>query len=149
MFQSTGKLIYDPYARIKQAPYWVILKTDEELVRYYQNWIKQHFDVGFEKTVWGSHISAIRGEEPTNKEFWGKYKNEKIDFTYTNNIYRKHWFFCVEAYSQRLEDIREELGLSRLPKTGFHITIGRLDKQYLHKANERRKNYRRSISPVV
>ena len=139
MFTASGKLIYDPKARIKPAPWWLILKTDKGLMEYYQHWIKQHYDVGFEKTVWGSHISVIRGDEPLNKEAWGKYNNEVIPFTYTNRIYRVHWFFCVDAYSPRLEEIRAELGLPKLPKYGFHITIGRLNKAYLKAADERRK----------
>lgn len=138
MFNGTGRLIYDPYARIKKDPWWMIVKTDEGIVQYYQNWIKQHYDVGFEKTVWGSHISAVRGQEPPNKKDWGKYKNEEIPFTYTNKIYRAHWFYCVDAYSERLEQIREELGLPKLPKFGFHLTVGRLNKQYLKEANDKR-----------
>lgn len=138
MFESTGTLIYDPKARIKQEPWWLILKTDKGILDYYQSQIKQHFDVGFEKTVWGSHISVVRGDNPPKKEAWGKYKNEKIKFTYTNQVYRAHWFFCIDAYSERLEEIRMELGLPKLPKFGFHLTIGRLNKQYLKEANERR-----------
>jgi hypothetical protein len=130
MFQGHGKLIYDPRARIRFEPWWCILKTDEELVRYYQYWIKQHYDVKFEKTVWGSHISVNRAVKPPNPAFWKKYKNEIIPFTYTNRVYRVHWFLCVDAYSTRLEDIREELGLPRLPPYGFHLTIGRLNKVY-------------------
>lgn len=141
MFTSTGRLIYDPYARIKQEPWWCILKTDEELVRYYQSQIKQHYDVEFEKTVWGSHISVIRGTAPVAGANWGRYKNEKIEFTYDNEVYRTHWFLCVRAYSKRLEEIREELGLPKTPKHGFHITVGRLHKQYLKTANDKRLLY--------
>ncbi len=139
MFQGQGRLIYDPKARIKKEPWWLILKTDEGLVDYYQHWIKQHYDVGFEKTVWGSHISVIRKEEPPNKDLWKKYDGEIVPFTYTNLVYRVHWFFCVNIQSTRLEDIRQELGLSRLPRFGFHLTIGRLNKQYLQNANINRR----------
>jgi hypothetical protein len=44
-----------------------------------------------------------------------------------------HWFFCIDVVSKDLEDIREELGLPRLPKSGFHLTIGRINKQYLQR----------------
>lgn len=108
-------------------------------MEYYQHWIKKNYDVAFEKTVWGSHISVVRGDEPLKKEAWNKYKNEKVPFTYSNKIYRVHWFFCVDVYSERLEEIRTELGLSRIPKHGFHLTIGRMNKQYLKDANERRR----------
>ena len=140
MFESTGRLIYDPHARIKQDKWWAIVKTDEGIIEYYKKQIRDHFDLKFEKTVWGSHISAIRGEEPLKKELWNKYPKEKISFTYSNRIYRKHYFFCVDAYSERLEQIREELGLSKLPKFGFHLTIGRIDKLYMQQVENKRKN---------
>lgn len=139
MFESTGTLVYDPYARIKAAPWWLILKTDKGIIDYYQYQIKQLYDVQFEKTIWGSHISVVRGQCPPNIRVWNKYKNEKIPFTYTNNIYRSSWFFCVDAYSTRLEEIRAELGLSNTPKFGFHITIGRLQKAYLKEVEDKRK----------
>lgn len=138
MFNSTGRLIYDPYARIKKRPWWAIVKTDEELIRYYQYWIKQHYDVAFEKTVWGSHISVVRGQEPVNKAAWGKYKNEKISFDYSHEVYRVQYFLCVDVTCPRLEEIRLELGLSRTPIAKFHLTIGRLHKQYLEQVELKR-----------
>ena len=142
MFESTGKLIYDPHARIKQAPNWLILRTDEEILRYYQHWIKKELalDLGgirrapikFETTVWGSHISVHRGTTIPNQHLWKKHQGENIKFTYSNRVYHiNNWFFCVDAYSERLEEIRTELGLSKTPPYGFHVTIGRVNKQYL------------------
>lgn len=146
MFNGQGKLIYDPYARIKFEPWWLILKTDEELIRYYQSYIKKIYDVKFEKTTWGSHISVNRGVEPPNKKDWNKYKGEIIPFTYSHKVERVHWFFYVDAYSKRLEDIRKELGLSKLPPCGFHITIGRVNKIY----NESQlKNYALKYSKLA
>ena len=43
MFQSKGRLIYDPYARIKQEKWWAILKTDEGILEYYQKQLKDIF----------------------------------------------------------------------------------------------------------
>lgn len=146
MFQSSGKLIYDPYARIKQAPYWLILKTDEELIRYYKSMLMQQYDLIFEKTIWGSHISVIRGTPPVDKKQWKKYQNETIDFEYTNRIYRAHSFFCVDAYSPRLEEIRSELGLSPTPKAGFHITIGRINLQYFKNKQEKLNDFSKKCS---
>lgn len=135
MFQSTGKLLYDPHKNgkrfIKPSDWWMILKTDEGIVEYYKYWIQRQFDVKFEMTIWGSHISVNRGFKPPNQEFWNKYAGEQIEFTYTNRIYRANdLFFCVDAYSSRLEAIRLELGLSKQPNFGFHLTIGRINKEY-------------------
>jgi hypothetical protein len=134
VYKSTGSLIYDPHARIKAAPYWCILRCDEGIIDYYKYWIRRHFDVKFEKTVWGSHISVNRGVQPPNKKLWGKHKGEVVSFTYTNRIYRvNNWFYCVDAYSQRLEEIRTELGLAKTPPYGFHLTIARINKEYILK----------------
>jgi len=141
MFKSTGRLAYDPAARIKSEPWWLILRTDPEIVNYYQHWLKQNYDLQFEKTVWGSHISVNRGVAPKYKDLWKKYQGEKIEFTYSNSIYRKHWFFCVDAQSERLMEIREELGLSKLPPAGFHITIGRINKPYLQRKKEQWEHF--------
>lgn len=149
MFCSSGKLIYDPHARIKQAPYWLILKTDEEIIRYYKAMLKQLYDLSFEKTVWGSHISVIRGTPPINKKQWRKYQNEVISFEYTNKVYRAHSFFCVDAYSARLEEIRTELGLAPTPKAGFHITIGRINLQYFKTKQEKLINFSKQSNPEL
>lgn len=135
MFTSAGKLMYDPHKSgkriIKASDWWIILKTDEGIVDYYKHWIRKHYDVKFENTIWGSHISVNRGVVPPKKELWNKHKGEMVEFTYTNRVYRVNdIFFCVDAYSTRLEEIRLELGLSKQPNYGFHLTIGRLNKQY-------------------
>lgn len=120
----------------------MILRTDSGILEYYQHWIRTHYDVKFQPTVWGAHLSVSRGVTPTNVKAWNKYRNERVEFTYSNEVYRIDTFFCVKAYSTRLEDIREELGLSRIPKHGFHITIGRMNKAYLLKVEEERKFFK-------
>lgn len=134
MFSAKGTLVYDPESRIVFEPWWLLLKTDKSILDYYQHWIKSIYDVDFiRQTVWGPHVSVNRGDIPPDIMKWRKYDGEVVDYKYSNRIYRKHWFFCVEVYSTRLEDIREEMGLSRLPPKGFHMTIGRIDKTYLER----------------
>jgi hypothetical protein len=133
MFTSVGKLMYDPHKSgiriIKPSDHWIILKTGEGIVEYYKWWLHKLYQLKFEKTIWGSHISVNRGVRPPNKNLWGKYEGEQIEFTYTNRIYRANEiFFCVDAYSKRLEEIRLELGLSAQPNYGFHLTVARLNK---------------------
>jgi len=134
MFKGTGILQYDPKARIRFDPWWLILKTDEQIVKYYQYWILKYYAAKFEKTVWGSHVSVIRGSEPKHKNLWKKYQGKKIEFSYDNNIYQANpKFLCINAYSEELQHIREELGLSPIPPYGFHITIGRLHPTTINK----------------
>jgi len=127
--------MYEPHKAVKRvikpANWWMILKTDEGIIDYYKYWLKTKYDIRFEKTIWGSHISVNRGFTPPKKELWGKYEGEEIEFSYSNRIYLVNQiFFCIDAYSARLEEIRLEMGLMKQPNHGFHITVGRINKQY-------------------
>jgi hypothetical protein len=65
-------------------------------------------------------------------EVWGKYEGQEIDFSYENVIHSGTVYYWLNAFSTKLEEIREELGLPvssqyTLPPEGFvkcfHITI--------------------------
>lgn len=164
MFKSYGYLHYDPESirgrKTRSDPWWAILKCDRGLVLYYQSliltqaskvvasdtlfgglgetWEVFRRGIRLTESAWGAHVSVIRGEKPLkNKNLWGRYQNEKIEFTYDPrylNTNGSHWWIRVQ--SERLMEIREELGLTPQPgfvdKYGnfkvvnpFHITIGR------------------------
>ncbi len=162
MFKSYGYLKYDPSNReTRTEPWWALLKCDYGLVNYYRYMIKKNqamevysdvwsrdieinkrwpvkvLDSRLHLSAWGPHISVTRGEAPPNPKLWGKYENEKIEFTYDprylNTNGRHYW---IRAVSPRLEEIRRELGLTPQPtyydRSGklrvnpFHLTIGSL-----------------------
>jgi hypothetical protein len=110
-----------------------MLKTDEGLIDYYQYWIKKKYDVKFERTVWGSHITVCYGEEPLYKQYWNHQNKRWFDFSYTNEIHRKQWFFYINIKCVELERLRIKLGLPATPDCGFHITVGRVNKDYNNK----------------
>jgi hypothetical protein len=98
----------------------------KEFGRYYHSMIPKELDVN--PQAYDPHITVVRTgvEFPPNMDAWGKYEGEKVDFVYdpahkTDGLY---WFLNVE--SDRIGDIREELGLPRYRKDnkGYHITIG-------------------------
>ncbi len=163
--QSFGYLKYDPTTpNSKNEKWWAMLKCDENLTAYYRYWLSKCWivkgsgriwsreqeiqtdddweifnrGVKLHRSVWGSHISVVRGEEPHPKDakYWKKYENRKIWFEYDPeflNSNGRHWW--VRIISPELEDIRSELGLSRIPQifddrknkfvnSPFHITIG-------------------------
>ena len=64
-------------------------------------------------------------------EHWGKYEGEQIPFRYDNEIGFDPPYYFLRAYSKRIEDIREELGLARhRPRfNDFHITIANVKSQ--------------------
>lgn len=69
MHSSTGILKYDPGQKLKKfVPWWALLECDDEVARYYAWQLKKY---GIEvypndKGLWGTHVSVLRGEEPSN-----------------------------------------------------------------------------------
>ncbi len=77
-------------------------------------------------TKYPPHISVVRYEKPSNLDSWGAYEGERITFSYDPYVHDDGVYFWVECNSDRLEEIRAELGLP--PHRGsfdsFHMTIG-------------------------
>lgn len=130
-FTSWGKLVYDPeYFKnaSKPAPWWLIVETDKGIVDYYNYLISKRIGIKLLKPSWGSHISVIRGERINDdfKHLWKQYDGIKLNFKYTNKIDFNEDYWWVNVECDELMKIREELGLSRRPFFGFHITVGKL-----------------------
>ena len=120
-YKAKGKLIYYP-------SWWLVLYTDNEICKYYRSLMFlefKHLKINAPKHE--AHISIIYGdrEEPLNKHFWGKYKDEEIDISYDPFIIQDREYFYMRVYCTRIEDIRVELGLPpNHEDTPWHITIG-------------------------
>lgn len=65
-------------------------------------------------------------ETPKNLERWNVYAGERVPFIYGNEIKSDGTYYWIDAYSERIEDIREELGLHifRVGYRRYHITLG-------------------------
>lgn len=165
--KSYGYLQYDPrHPKTEFESWWALLRCDHGLVEYYKYWIErsavysisskrwfQENDISFlsedqwkiqqvgfklNKSAWGPHISVVRGEQPKYPELWNKYKNKKILFEYNPeyiNTNGKHWW--IRIYSEELEQIRTELGLTsqymftdrsdgKFKASPMHLTIAHL-----------------------
>jgi hypothetical protein len=131
MFKSYGKIKYDPISpRTKFKKWWMILQCDKELIRYYQHiYYKTHWKK-LQTAAWGPHISASRGTEPINKDSWNKHSGKTIEFSYEyNGLFQSNGSHVwLPVKSDKLCDIREELGLTREPKIPFHLSIGFIPK---------------------
>jgi hypothetical protein len=137
MFEATGKLIYDPHrpGMKRNTKWWAIVNVDDEIARYYRWWVKKQHWVDLHQPSWGAHISVVRGEtiSPDKQHLWKKYQGEVINFKYfgspkkADGQGRKNEigdFWVIEVQSERLNQIRQELGL----RCGwnYHITVGRI-----------------------
>ena len=105
--------------------------VDPGIVSYYRSLIPKY--VHLNPQAFAPHISVVRRETPVNMDFWGKYEGEEVKFAYGNVVHHGKVYYWLNAFSERLEEIRLELGLpvsteyTRPPDSYtkvFHITIG-------------------------
>jgi hypothetical protein len=123
---GTGKVVYAPSVNGICDPTWVILETDKGLVDYY-TWFLLQKGVRLEFPMWGAHISVVRGEiaDTSSCENWGYKADEIVTFNYGDLVTNgNHWWLEVE--SPDLDALRGNLGLTPHPKSGFHITLGKI-----------------------
>lgn len=120
MHTSTGVLNYGPGIRI-------IVSIDQGIADYYRSLIPKYYYVQPQK--YRAHITVVRTnkETPTKFTAWGKHRDQKIAFQYDPyiNCDGKYWF--LDATSEQIGDIREELGLPRFrfsDRGCYHISIG-------------------------
>ena len=128
LFKSNGVLKYEDASQYK---YKLILEVDRGIYFFYRSLIPKWIQTSPQK--YAPHISIVRKEQPTNLEHWGKYEGEQIEFEYSNEIHHGQYYWWLNAFSCRLEEIRLELGLPvsseyTVPPEGyvknFHITLG-------------------------
>ena len=127
---TVGVMHYDQ----KRAVVWV----DNDIAEYYRSLIPKAKYV--QSQAQKAHITVIRAtsnkqiEVPTNLEAWGKYEGEKVSFEYEPQIKFDAPYYYLDAWSDRIGDIREELGLPRFrhtdlgkaPFQSYHITLGNI-----------------------
>lgn len=79
------------------------------------------------RPVWGTHCSCIRGksERIKNDHLWGLDADKLIDFEYEPGVKSNGEYSWLEVKSLYLENLRYQYGLSKQPRFGFHLTIGR------------------------
>jgi len=124
MFSGYGKLLYYP-------SWWLIMKVDEEICRYYRNLIHfHHRSLQLSPSRNGAHITVIAGkyEKPDeeHKRFWNKYQDEEVNFKYSPEINTDGEYFWMEIECKRIEEIREELGLTPKIPQPWHLTVGNM-----------------------
>lgn len=135
MLTSTGKLHYDD-----TDGHRITLQVSPDLSDYYRTLIPK--TVRVYKSRWEAHITVVRPEYeiPPKIRYWGEYEGEVIEFLYDPYPLNGRGYYWLNAWSNRLEVIRNELGLENVSKypllpTGytktFHITIGLYDEGFV------------------
>jgi hypothetical protein len=130
--KSVGKLIYSPRSHLASSERWLVVMCDDEISKYYRHLYSKEYpylngDRGGKLTrpVWGTHISTIRGEKIHKPELWGLDANKVIDFEYEGGVIDNNEYYWLKVKCPYLSELREKYGLSKEPRFGFHLTIGR------------------------
>lgn len=130
--KSIGKLVYSPRSHLGSNEKWLVLMCDDELSKYYRHLYSKEYPslngghcTKLTRPVWGAHISCIRGEFIPNIKLWGIQANKLIEFDYDAGVMNNREYFWLKVRCPILSELRTQYGLSREPKFGFHLTIGR------------------------
>ncbi len=130
--KSTGKLVYSPRTHLSSSDRWLVLMCDDEISKYYRHlytiaypYLNGERKGKLTRPVWGTHISVIRGERVPNHKLWRLNENKIIEFNYEAGVLDNGEYYWLKVVCPELEDLRAQYGLSRYPKFGFHLTIGR------------------------
>lgn len=130
LFQSNAIVKYGPGIK-------VVAEIDQEIGKYYRNLIPKYYCV--KSQAYSAHITIVRlnKETPKNLENWLKYEGKKISYYYSPIIQNDDKYFWLNAYSEEIGAIREELGLPKfrddtlfggVKRNEYHITIGNVKK---------------------
>ncbi|RDJ35201.1 MAG: hypothetical protein DWQ19_10295 [Crenarchaeota archaeon] len=122
LFPSRGRLHYEGRK--------LVVEVDQQIVNFYRALVPKYVRLNPQK--YAAHISVVRKEDfdPAN---WGRHEGEIVDFVYENKIHHGQVYYWLNAFSNRLEEIRVELELPinseyiRPPDSYekvFHITLG-------------------------
>lgn len=127
MIKTSGKLVYSPKTHLRDSEKWLVLMCDDELSSYYRCLFRREFPwlPKLQRPVWGAHVSIVRGEKISNTDAWGFAANKIINFEYEPGVSSNGEYYWLKVQCDELAAIREIFGLSRQPRFGFHLTIGR------------------------
>lgn len=127
--KSKGKIIYSPATHLKSSEKWAILSCDDEISKYYRYLFYKEFPYKGKLTrpVWGAHITFLRGEI-VDPKLWRLDSNKVIEFEYEGGVVDNGEYYWLKVNCPYLSDLREKYSLSRDPKFGFHLTVGRITK---------------------
>ena len=123
-----GMVRYNATGTLRYCTYWAMLDIDPELVRYYRSLIPAYLNASPQK--YDAHISVVRKDREVVQDWtaWGKYAGEEVEYQYEPTLMYDNLYFWLPAWSERVGDIREELGLPRVREgfTEYHITLANI-----------------------
>jgi len=111
MFSSSGKLHYDSADGFR-----LVLKIEQDISDYYRKLIPSYYRTF--RQGWAAHITVVRPgiDNPGKVRYWEDHEGENVNFIYSPYLENGRGFYWLNAWSKRLEEVREELGLINTSK---------------------------------
>lgn len=127
MVYTTIGILHLDQSNAEPDALWGYLECCPDLGRYYRQMARFRFGDGtylrLMRPAWGTHVTIIRREVPVTKIDLNTWIGREIELTYSNLITNtKHVWLDVQC--DEMLDLREKMGLPRLPEIPLHITVG-------------------------
>ena len=144
VFKVRGILDFSPVDKTnkhKSQSSWkrvAMIRTNCDLDRYYAWFLKKRFNLELNSNLRGTHITFI--SDKIEKDIFEKFSNifdgKEIDFyvEFEPRSSGKHWWLRIHCPDA--EDIREIMGLDRIPYFSFHLTLGYALAKYPETVND-------------
>ena len=120
-------MLYKTVGTLRYTTHWLMLDADQGIVDCYRALIPKYMNTMKTRPA---HVTVKRYEEQLgHPEHWGKYDGEKVEFYYEPVIRDNGFYYWLNVFSERLDEVRTELGLPMKVthpegfKKCFHITI--------------------------
>jgi hypothetical protein len=125
--------LYDSKAVVRYGPgLKVFAEIDQGISNFYRSLIPKYYNVKSQR--YKAHITIVRlqKENPIHLDLWGKHEGRIIHFMYEPLIQMDGKYFWINAYSEEIGQIRQELGLPKFrddtafggkKHNQYHITI--------------------------
>lgn len=128
--QTTGRIHYNNAKDSRNSDFWGLLLCDENILQYYNWFLKKKGITIHIGSLWGSHVTWNRGEAPRVLKNWGRYEGCSISLKYTHKLYSgRTGHVWLNVHCPDLNDLRDSLGLKPLRPRAPHLTIGRLKRR--------------------
>lgn len=104
---------------------WFYLVMDDSIASYYR-WLYSRGFKKWDSCLNGCHLTFIAGEKESkviSLSEMNKFLGEEVEVYYDSTIFTNTRAFWLEARSDRLDEIRKELGMAEKYR-GYHITLG-------------------------
>ena len=111
-------------ATIRYRGSWVIGDVDHDVGRYLRRLFLLTYGIKLERPSNSEHITIASSYEEKNTILWGVHEGEVVTCIPDMTLWTNGTALWIPIKSDRMEEIREELGLLRVGEIPLHFCVG-------------------------